>query len=148
METISRSDGPDDGPWSIRLSRTGAAEVVEHARRGMPDEACGLLAGAGDCVEVVYCTANADASPVSYRVDSRDQWAAMRDAEARGLEMLGGFHSHTRSDAYPSPTDVAQASYPEWAYLVVGLRDRPPVMRAFRILAGEITEIPVHVDPE
>lgn len=114
----------------------------------MPDEACGLLAGADERVEVVYTTANADASPVSYRVDSRDQWAAMRDADARGLEMLGGFHSHTHSEAYPSPTDVAQAFYPEWAYLVVGVGEPEPVMRAFRIRSGEITEIPVRVDPE
>ncbi|MBX7160848.1 MAG: M67 family metallopeptidase [Acidimicrobiia bacterium] len=136
------------GPRAIRLCRADAAAIVTHARAGLPDEACGLLAGTGERVEVVYPAANADASPVSYRVESRDQWHAMRDAEARGLEMLGGFHSHTHSEPYPSATDVAQAFYPDWAYLIVGLGGAEPVLRAFRIESGAIAEIPVLVDPE
>lgn len=146
--TNAAADHVTEGPSAIHLTRADAAAIVAHARAGVPDEACGLLAGNGDRVEVVYRTRNADASPVSYRVDSRDQWRAMRDAEARGLEVLGCFHSHTHSDAYPSATDVAQAFYPEWAYVLVGLGEAEPALRAFRIRTGDIEEIPLLVDPE
>lgn len=142
------ADRPVEGPAAIRLTRADAAAVVAHARAGLPDEACGLLAGTGDRVEVVYCSANSDASPLSYRIDSRDQWRAMRDAEARRLEMIGCFHSHTHSEAYPSATDVGQAFYPEWVYVIVGLAASEAVLRAFRIRAGEVAEVPLVVDPE
>lgn len=155
MEDRRRTDtapadlaGIADGPAAIHLTWADAAAIVAHTAAAVPDEGCGLLAGTGDRVEVVYPTANADASPVSYRVDSRDQWRAMRDAEARGLAVLGCFHSHTHSDAYPSATDIALASYPEWAYVLVGLGDSEPVLRAFRIRSGVVLEVPLHVDPE
>lgn len=146
--SVTGQDPLADGPAAIRLSRVDAAAIVAHTRAAVPDEGCGLLAGTGSRVEVVYPTANEDASPVSYRVDSRDQWRAMRDAESRGLDVLGCFHSHTHSDAYPSVTDVAQAFYPEWVYVIVGLGESEPVLRAFRIRSGEVVGVPLLVDPE
>jgi proteasome lid subunit RPN8/RPN11 len=81
-----------------------------------------------------------------YRIDGRDQLAAMRAAEARGEEVVGCWHSHTHTDAYPSPTDVAQAKwYPDWLYVVVSLKYEEPVLRAYRIVDDEVTEIPVEL---
>jgi len=69
--------------------------------------------------------------------------AAMRAAEARGEEIVGVWHSHTHTDAYPSPTDVRQAVDPAWLYMIVSLRDQAPVLRTYRIREGEIAEVAV-----
>lgn len=137
---------------TLRLTRKQYDEVVAHCLDGLPDEACGLFAGpvdeagvAAGAVEIVYPTANADESARSYTVDSRDLMKAMRDAEDRGLGLVGVFHSHTHTDAYPSQTDVRQAAYPEWLYALVSLRHAEPVLRAYRIVDDDIAEVAVEV---
>jgi cysteine synthase B len=96
-------------------------EMVGHAYGGLPDEACGLLAGdpATGAAVAFYPCRNAAGSSRVYTVDPRDHLRADRDAEGRGLEIIGVMHSHTHTEAYPSPTDVAQAPDP-----AVALRDR------------------------
>jgi proteasome lid subunit RPN8/RPN11 len=90
---------------------------------------------------------NENASAITYRIDGRDQGAAMRAARERGHEIVGCWHSHTHTDAYPSPTDVEQAKYyPEWIYVLVSLRDGDPVLRAYRIRDGAIAECQVVLD--
>ena len=122
--------------------------MVAHCYGGLPLEACGLVAGDPNTgkVEVAYPTANADASSRTYTIEPRDMLRADRDAEARGLAIIGVFHSHTHTDAYPSPTDVAQAPDPAWHYVLVSLRDDAPVVRSFRIENGNIGEEPVVLD--
>jgi proteasome lid subunit RPN8/RPN11 len=75
-----------------------------------------------------------------YSVDSRDFLRADRQAEADGLEIIGVFHSHTHTDPYPSPTDVAQAPDPGWHYVIVSLRHQLPSLRSYRIDQDEVTE--------
>ena len=75
-----------------------------------------------------------------YTVDPREHLRADRDAEDNGWEIIGVFHSHTHTDAYPSPTDVSQAPDPGWHYVLVSLRDTRPVIRSYRIQEGEIGE--------
>lgn len=121
------------------------AQMVAHCLAGLPDEACGLLAGppgSGDIARL-YPTANAAASAKLYTVDPRDHLRADRDAEANGLEIIGVFHSHTHTEAYPSPTDVAQAPDPGWHYVLVSLQHPEAVVRSYRIVDGAITEEPV-----
>ena len=84
--------------------------------------------------------AKLDSQPVG------DMLAAMRAAEARGHEIVGVWHSHTHTDAYPSPTDVRQAVDPAWLYVIVSLRDQAPVLRSYRIRDGQIAETPVALD--
>jgi proteasome lid subunit RPN8/RPN11 len=89
---------------------------------------------------VSYPARNAAASARLYTVEPRDYLKADRDAGARGLELIGVFHSHTHTDAYPSPTDVAEAPDPTWHYVLVSLRDIAPVVRSYRIVDGKIAE--------
>ena len=138
---------------TLRLSLDQYQVIVAHCYVGLPDEACGLLAGSlGDdgeptgTVSTVYPCANADASARTYTVDSRDLLRAMRDAETRGDELIGVWHSHTHSDAYPSETDVRQAFEPSWLYVLVSLKHGDPSMRAYRIRDGETHEIAVEVE--
>lgn len=129
----------------LRLPVRVYTELVGHCLGGLPDEACGLLAGDPESTEATVCypTRNAAASARTYEVDSRDVLRATRDAESRGLELVGVFHSHTHTDPYPSPTDVAQAPDPSWHYVLVSLRDESPTLRSFRIVDGKIDEEPV-----
>ncbi|HWO71642.1 MAG TPA: M67 family metallopeptidase [Actinomycetota bacterium] len=116
-------------------------EIVEHGLREFPNEACGLLAGRDGQAVRFYPMRNADASPVTYRLDPREQLRVFDELEREGLELFGIVHSHTHSEPYPSETDRRQAFYPEPLYLILGLADRErPVLRAFRIVEGEVTE--------
>ena len=134
---------------TLRLSVAQHRALVGHCLDGLPDEACGLMAGpviGGEptgYVSAVYPCRNADASARTYTVDSRDLIKAMRDAEGRGEELVGVFHSHTHTDAYPSDTDVHRAAEPGWVYVLVSLRDGDPALRAYRIRDSAIVECPV-----
>ena len=75
-----------------------------------------------------------------YTVDGRDFLKASRAADETGDEIVGVWHSHTHSDPYPSVTDVLQAVDPAWWYVIVSLRDEAPMLRAYRIADGSISE--------
>jgi proteasome lid subunit RPN8/RPN11 len=126
----------------LRLPHRLYLDMVGHAFDGLPDEACGLLAGDPTTgrVEVFYRCRNAAGSSRIYEVEPVDHLRADRDAEARGLEIVGVMHSHTHTDAYPSPTDVAQAVDPSWHYVIVSLRDEAPVLRSYLLADGRIEE--------
>jgi proteasome lid subunit RPN8/RPN11 len=120
--------------------------MVAHALRGFPLEACGLFAGepTGVVMKFYPCTNRAESSKL-YTVDPGEMLRADRDAEDNGWQLLGVMHSHTHTDPYPSPTDVAQAPDPGWHYVIVSLRDDVPMLRSFRIVDGEISEEPVEL---
>ena len=129
----------------LQLAHAAYLRMVGHCLDGLPLEACGLLGGQPNPARALVCypTGNAAASAKLYTVEPRDFLRADRDAEGRGMEIIGVFHSHTHTDAYPSPTDVAQAPDPGWHYVLVSLRDIAPVVRSFRIVDGKITEEPI-----
>jgi len=135
---------------ALRLSTEHYRRIVAHCYDGLPDEACGLLAGPVDeagqprgVVSTVYPCVNADASARTYTVDSRDLLRAMRDAQSRGEDLIGVWHSHTHSDAYPSDTDVRQALEPNWLYALISLKHAEPVLRSYRIRDGIVAECEV-----
>lgn len=116
------------------------AEMVAHAYGGYPLEACGLLVGRNNTVHrFVPCT-NEAASARVYSIPGKELLRAERAAEDDGLEVIGVFHSHTHSEPYPSPTDVAQAPDPGWHYVIVSLKREAPETRSYRIVDGAITE--------
>ena len=122
-------------------------QLLAHCLGGLPDEACGLLAGrpGTGVVERCYPTRNVAESARVYTVDPRQHLEADRDAEAHGWEIIGVFHSHTHTAPYPSATDVAQAPDPSWHYVIVSLASPDPTLRSYLISDGEITEEPVAV---
>jgi proteasome lid subunit RPN8/RPN11 len=136
---------------TLRLTAGQYRAIVAHCLDGLPDEACGLLGGPLDGLEPtgevrsVHPCRNADESARTYTVDSRDLIRAKNAAEAGGDELVGVWHSHTHTDAYPSATDVRQAFEPGWIYAIVSLKEGEPAMRAYRIRDGEIAEVDVDV---
>jgi [CysO sulfur-carrier protein]-S-L-cysteine hydrolase len=128
----------------LELSVSAYRGIISHVYAGMPLEACGLIAGpAADMADVFYPTDNDAKSTRVYTVPPKQYLRAERDAEDAGLEIIGVVHSHTHTDAYPSPTDVAAAPDPAWHYVIVSLRDEVPSLRCYRIIDGNITEEPV-----
>ena len=136
---------PGEHEVALRISDDGRG--VDLARVRAQAEASGLLAGDLDSGEAATCypTRNLAASAKLYTVDPKEHLRADRDAEANGHSIIGVFHSHTHTEAYPSPTDVAQAPDPTWHYVLVSLRDTEPVVRSYRIVDGTIGEEPVRL---
>jgi proteasome lid subunit RPN8/RPN11 len=126
----------------IELDPKLQKEIVEHGLREFPNEACGLIAAERGSPVKVFAMTNADASPVSYRLDPKEQLTVFDEIDDRGWELFAIYHSHTHSEAYPSETDRKQAFYPDSYYLLLSLSDRDrPVLRAFRIdELGEVAE--------
>jgi len=125
----------------IELERAFFDEMVEHGVAAFPNEACGLLAGKDGRPVKFFAMSNQDASPASYRLDPKEQLTVFEKIDDEGWDLLGIFHTHTHSEAYPSETDLRQAFYPEALYLLMSLSDREkPVLRGFRIEDGEVTE--------
>lgn len=128
------------------LSADVWVKVLAKCLEGAPLEACGLLGGRGGdeaVAERAYPATNAAGSSRVYTVEPRDLLRADRDEEVAGGELIGVWHSHTHTEAWPSPTDVGAAPDPAWHYVLVSLRDVEPTLRSFRIRDGNIEEEPV-----
>ena len=131
---------------ALILERAYIDEMIQHARDDAPNEACGIIAGEGGRARKLYRAINAEASPYRYSVDAKDLLRIYRDADEHGWDFLAIYHSHTHTEAYPSPTDIRLAAWPDAYYVLVSLMDpSAPVVRAFRILDGNVTEEPIEV---
>lgn len=106
--------------------------IVDHCLAAAPHEACGLLAMDGGRVVGVYPTDNQDASSSSYTIPPRQLYEAVMDAESRGWEVGGVFHSHPAGPPAMSGTDLARITDPVWLYLVVSLAGPEPVLVGWR----------------
>jgi proteasome lid subunit RPN8/RPN11 len=129
------------------LKRKYADEIIAHARQEAPKECCGVLAGRDGRVEKLFRAINAEKSPYRYNVDPQDLLRIYRECDARGWDFLAIYHSHTHTEAYPSPTDVRLAAWPESTYIIVSLANREnPVLRAFRIQDGRVSEEELRIE--
>jgi proteasome lid subunit RPN8/RPN11 len=124
------------------IVRRGALDVVvSHARETVPAECCGVLLGAPEVVMEARPARNLAADPNRFLIDPKDHIDARREARAHGLDVVGFYHSHPRSAAVPSPTDLEEASYPDHLYLIVGLASAQPEVRLYRLTAGTYFEL-------
>jgi proteasome lid subunit RPN8/RPN11 len=140
-----RRDGHRDGHRGVALKirQLVLAGLIEHARDAAPLECCGLLAGHGDLIDEYVRTRNVRASAVAYEIDPREHISAMKNLRTRGRSILGAYHSHPRTAARPSPTDVAEAHYErDFVYVIVSLEREPPDVRAYRLERDGMIEAP------
>jgi proteasome lid subunit RPN8/RPN11 len=130
----------------MQVPRSIVDELVAHAREDAPDECCGIVATENGRAVKVFRATNAEASPVRYSLDPREQYDITMEIERNGWELGVIHHSHTRSPAYPSQTDVNLAFWPEALYVIVGVMDpQTPEVRAYRIAGERIEEAPLEV---
>lgn len=136
----------------LRIARSIHDQIVAHARRDHPDEACGVVVGpeGTDSPETVIELTNAKRSPTWYEFDpdeyKREVYDRLWD---RDEELLVVYHSHTMTEAYPSPTDQERAfesGEPQAHYVLVSTRDAQDTeFRSFRLVDGSVTEEPVEI---
>jgi proteasome lid subunit RPN8/RPN11 len=125
----------------LNLEQSFVDEMLAHAREDDPNECCGIIAGSDGTATKLYRAINAEESPYRYNVDPKDLLRIYRDLDENGWDVLGIYHSHTHTEAFPSPTDVRLAAWPDAYYIIVSLQDKSnPVVRAFHISDGEATE--------
>jgi proteasome lid subunit RPN8/RPN11 len=123
--------------------------LIAHAASDIPYEVCGFLAGPDARIARTYRVPNAARSMRHYNMDPEAMLRAMNDMDERDWEIVGIYHSHTHTEAYPSATDVELAAYPDVCYVIVSLQDpEAPVIRAFDIRDGAVTERTVLRDGE
>ena len=120
-------------------------KIVDHAKKGLPNEACGLLGGyvEGDkrVVTDVYLLRNVDESREHFSMDPAEQLAAIKDMRKNGLEPLGNWHSHPETPARPSKEDIRLAFDSKASYLIMSLMDQKnPVIHAFRVREGQVSK--------
>ena len=121
-------------------------EMLAHCKAGYPNEACGILAGKGNEVSKIYKMANTEVSPVSYFMDSKEQFKVMKDIRENNLSMLAIFHSHPSSAAYPSAKDISLAFYDDCVYIIVSLMEKEPIAKAFAIREGSVAEVEIGIE--
>ncbi|HEY7255432.1 MAG TPA: M67 family metallopeptidase [Solirubrobacterales bacterium] len=130
----------------MKISQELIDELITHSREDMPNECCGMVGGRDGEARTVYRATNAEASPLRYSIDAREQFRLMRTIEEAGEELVGIYHSHTKSPAYPSQTDVNLAGWPDAVYLIASLADPGmPEVRGFWIRDGGIEEAELDV---
>lgn len=121
-------------------------EIIAHAKAELPNEACGILAGDHGLPVKFFAAINAEHSPTRYVIEPRDQLRILNELYANDWDLLGIFHSHTHTQAYPSSTDVSlAASWPDACYLIASLQHEQPDLRAYRIVDGHVTELDVDI---
>jgi proteasome lid subunit RPN8/RPN11 len=129
---------------TVAVTRDVRDRLIAHARAESPRECCGLLLGRDGEVAEVRRARNVASSPVTrFVIDPKDHIDARRDGRARGLEILGFYHSHPHGAAVPSATDLAEAAYPGCVYAIIGLGADVPEVRVFELANGNFHERPL-----
>jgi [CysO sulfur-carrier protein]-S-L-cysteine hydrolase len=133
----------------VRFPRALLDQIIEHARKDMPNECCGIVATNGGEAVKVFPAVNVHHSPTRFEIDGRDVIRVLREIEEQGWELGSIYHSHTKTTAYPSQTDVNfAANWPGVVWLIVSLEDRgSPSVRVFEISDGSIDEGRLEITP-
>jgi proteasome lid subunit RPN8/RPN11 len=125
----------------MRLTREQAEELIVHAREDAPNECCGMIGGKDGEATTVYRATNAEASPLRYNLDPQDQFKIMMTMEEEAEDLVAIYHSHTKSPAYPSQTDINLATYPDAVYVIVSLLEGEEPVRGYKIEDGKVEEV-------
>jgi proteasome lid subunit RPN8/RPN11 len=122
--------------------------LIAQAREDAPNETCGIIAGKEGRALKIYALKNIDPDPrIRYNVDPIELLHALRETEDLGREHLAIYHSHPASPAYPSPTDIARAFYPDVVYVLISLMNPEVAMvRGFHIVEGKVEEITIEIE--
>jgi proteasome lid subunit RPN8/RPN11 len=130
----------------MRIARQLYDEIIEHARAEAPTECCGMVASQDGEAIKVYRARNAAASSLRYEIDGAEQYRIQMEIDDAGLDLGAIYHSHTRTEPYPSQTDINLAFYPDALYVIVGLAGSGPEVRAYTIRDGQVADAELLVE--
>lgn len=119
-------------------------EMLSYCRENYPNEACGILAGKDNEVSKIYKMKNIENSPVTYMLDSKEQFKVMKEIRQSNLSMLAIFHSHPSSVAYPSQRDIELAFYEDVVYIIISLMGDEAIVKGYLIKSKEVKEVWLH----
>jgi proteasome lid subunit RPN8/RPN11 len=141
VETPEETEGVD----AIQLRAAVRDGILVHARAEAPRECCGLLLGRGCLVDECVRSPNVDPDPNRYEIDAGLHVSTNRRLRGSGRAVIGAYHSHPHGPAWPSPSDVAEAYYPEFIWVIASLAGAEPELRAFRVAAGRVIELGIEL---
>ena len=130
----------------MKIARELYDQLVAHARAEAPNECCGMVASADGAAVAVHPAENMAASPLRYEIDGKQQLEILDAIEDAGHDLGAIYHSHTRTAPEPSQTDINLAFYPDSLYVIIGLKDPEPDVRAWRIVDGQVSEAELIVE--
>ncbi len=130
----------------MKFTQSQIDEIVAHAREDVPNECCGLVSSKDGAAKTVYRAINAAASPLRYEIDSRDYLRIYKLIDEADEDVGAIYHSHTRSAAYPSQTDINLALWPDALYIIVSLAADEPDVKAFSIVDRKVEEVALQID--
>ena len=123
----------------MKIKHDVLRKIIEHAQNGAPIEVCGYLASQDDVVCKHYELTNTDQSEDHFSFDPQEQFAAVKDARAKGLEVCAVYHSHPVSPARPSQEDIRLAYDPTISYVIVSLANGGEDVKSFKIKDAQVT---------
>ena len=128
----------------MRIPPELLAQIVEHARADAPNECCGLIGAHDGVATSVHRTRNLKASPLAFEMHGPEVMRIIDEIEDGGGELAGMYHSHTRTEPYPSQTDRNFArNWPGLEWVIVGLRGDEATVRSYLIDGAEVREVEV-----
>jgi len=131
----------------IKIPKSIYQQMVEHAKKESPLECCGILGGKNYAVQKAFELQNVDQSSVRYAMAPQEQLKVFEEMEKDAMEMVAIYHSHTHTIPFPSETDVKLAFYPEISSIIISLKEKDPVVKAFRIGKEAIYVEEIEVTP-
>jgi proteasome lid subunit RPN8/RPN11 len=123
----------------ILIKKDALNQIIDHAGKDLPNEACGYLAGKDNTILFSYQLRNTDQSPEHYSFDPSEQFQVLRETRTNGLQIMACYHSHPSTPARPSQEDINLAYDPDLRYIIISLASNEPVVKVFRIINGEVT---------
>jgi [CysO sulfur-carrier protein]-S-L-cysteine hydrolase len=132
---------------SIWIQDQHLDEMRGHVSAALPEEACGIVGGRNGRSEQVFPVENVLHSPVRFSMLPEGLLAVFLEMEQQNLDLLAIYHSHPKGPPHPSPTDIAEAYYPEAAALIWSFQDHEWTCQAFQITGGEVVTLSFHHDP-
>lgn len=125
------------------LQKEDFQKIYDHAVKGLPNEACGLIGGyeggEDQIITDIYLLRNVDESREHFSMDPAEQLKAVKDIRSKGIQLLGNFHSHPESPSRPSQEDIRLAFDPKMHYLILSLMEEEPVLNSFHVEKGIVT---------
>lgn len=129
----------------MKFTQAQINEMVQHSRDDVPNECCGVVSAKDGSAVEVHRAVNAAASPLRYEIDSKDFLRIYNLIDDADLEVGAIYHSHTRSAAYPSQTDINLALWPDALYIIVSLAEEEPDVKAFAIVDRKVEEVALEI---
>ncbi len=122
----------------MKIKKKIYVNIVNHAKKDLPNECCGYLAGKDSTVTAAYPITNIDQSHEHFSFEPEEQFAAIKDMRKKGLETIGVYHSHPETPARPSREDIRLAYDPDISYLIISLAEEKEVTKSFKIKDDQV----------